>query len=147
MAIRVLLADDSDVMRVAIVRVLMEHPAIEFVGEAVTFAETLRQAAALKPDVLLVDLHMPDEHGYEPEFLKMEFLTYAQHVLALSIWNDDKANELAAALGARALLDKAKLYYELVPAIKECGLSLVKKPGRRMSKKVAAASNQQDTSA
>jgi chemotaxis response regulator CheB len=56
--IKVLLADDSDVIRVAIVRLLMEEPAVEFVGEAVSFAETIRQTAILKPDVLLIDLHL-----------------------------------------------------------------------------------------
>jgi DNA-binding NarL/FixJ family response regulator len=139
MPITVLLADDSDVMRTAIARLLKDDPGVEFLGAATTFAGALVQTAALKPDVLLLDLHMPDEDGYEPELLKAQFLQHTQHILAVSIWNDDKAKELAARFGALALLDKTKLFYELIPAIKECGLSVAKKPVRKASKKVSAA--------
>jgi hypothetical protein len=60
MSIKVLLADDSNVVRTAIVHILAQDP----VGEAATFAETLRLTAALKPDILVLDLHMPDEPEY-----------------------------------------------------------------------------------
>jgi DNA-binding NarL/FixJ family response regulator len=138
MPIRVLLADDSDVMRVAIVRLLMEEPSVEFVGETASFAEAVRQTAALRPDVLLIDLHMPDEYRYPPEVVKPQILLNTQHILAISIWNDEKARALAASFGAHVLLDKAKLFYELIPAIKECGLSIQKEPVRKKSKKAAA---------
>jgi chemotaxis response regulator CheB len=127
MPIKVLLADDSDVMRAAIVRVLLEDPSVEFVGEAVSFAETLRQTADLKPDVLLIDLHMPDEHDCPPEFVKPQFLQHTQHVIAISVWNDEKAKALAESFGARMLLDKTKLFHELIPAIKGCGAELSEK--------------------
>jgi DNA-binding NarL/FixJ family response regulator len=45
MPIRLVLADDSDVMRPAIVRLLNDEPRIELVGEATSFAETLQLAA------------------------------------------------------------------------------------------------------
>jgi len=60
MAIRVLIADDSDVMRAAIARTLTADPDLEVVGEAASFAETLKQASTLNPDIVLLDLHMPD---------------------------------------------------------------------------------------
>jgi PleD family two-component response regulator len=74
MSIRVLLADSSDVMRLAIVRVLREEPLIELVGEVTNFAEALQLSAALKPDVLLLDPHMPDEREYPPELVKPQVL-------------------------------------------------------------------------
>jgi chemotaxis response regulator CheB len=49
-SIKVLLADGNDVMRPVIAKVLKEEPAVELVGEAANFAETLQMAAALKPD-------------------------------------------------------------------------------------------------
>ena len=58
MSIRVLLADDNGVMRPVVAKVLREGPAVELVGEATRLAETLQMAAALKPDVLLLELHM-----------------------------------------------------------------------------------------
>jgi DNA-binding NarL/FixJ family response regulator len=117
MSIRVLLADGSDVMRLAIVRVLKEEPLIKLVGEATNFAETLQLSAALKPDVLLLDPHMPDEREYPAVWVKPQVLLNTKCVVAISFWNDADARDLAETFGATALLDKTKLYSELIPAI------------------------------
>ena len=87
MSTGVLLADDSSVMRNAIVRLLKDEPSCEVVGEASGFAETIKLAAVLKPDVLLLDLHMPDEREYPPHVVRLKIRGHAQHILALSIWN------------------------------------------------------------
>lgn len=118
MPIRVLLADNSDVMRSSIVRIFAEDPELELVGEATNFAETLQLTAALKPDILVLDLHMPDEDEYSPPVVKSQVLLSIDCILAISIWNDNKAKALADSLGAKTLLDKAKLYSELIPSIK-----------------------------
>jgi DNA-binding NarL/FixJ family response regulator len=114
MSIKVLLADDSNVVRTAIVHILAQDP----VGEAATFAETLRLTTALKPDILVLDLHMPDEPEYSPQIVKSQVLHSIDCILAISIWNDEQAKALADRLGAKTLLDKTKLYSELIPAIK-----------------------------
>ena len=54
MFIKVLLADGNAVMRPVIAKVLKEEPAVQLVGEATSFAETLQMTAALKPDALAV---------------------------------------------------------------------------------------------
>ena len=61
MSIKVLLADGNAVMRPVIAKVLREEPAVELVGEATNLAETLQMTAALKPDVLLLELHFDDD--------------------------------------------------------------------------------------
>jgi DNA-binding NarL/FixJ family response regulator len=119
MPIRLVLADDSDVMRPAIVRLLKDEPRIELVGEATSFAETLQLAAGLKPDVLLLDLHMRDEREYRPELVKSQILLHTKCVVAISLYNDDDARALAESFGAHVLLDKMTLYSELIPAIKQ----------------------------
>jgi DNA-binding NarL/FixJ family response regulator len=119
MPIKVLLADGSDVMRPAIVRVLTEEPLIELIGEATCFAETLQLTAALKPDVLLLDPHMSDELDYPPEVVKPQVLLNTKCILAISFWNDADARDLAETFGATAFLDKTKLYSELIPAIRQ----------------------------
>jgi DNA-binding NarL/FixJ family response regulator len=131
MSTKVLLADDSDIMRGAIARVLNEEPGLELVGEAANFAETMQLTAMLKPDVLLLDLHMPDENEYPPQFVKFQLLRHKVCILALSVWNDEKARALAGSFGARAFLDKTNLYSTLIPAIKEHCLPVPKKPLRR----------------
>jgi DNA-binding NarL/FixJ family response regulator len=118
-SIKVLLADDSDVMRRAIVTLLNEESSIELVGEAKGFAETIQLANALKPDVLLMDLHMSDEREYSPESVIVQLSTHAGCIVAMSVWNDEKAKALAERFGARVLLDKTNLYAELISAIKQ----------------------------
>ena len=119
MPIKVLLADDNDVMRRAIVKILNEEPSTELVGEAKGFAETIQLASALKPDVLLMDLHMSDEREYSPESVKVQLSMHAGCVVAISVWNDEEAKALAKRFGARVLLDKVNLYSELISAIKQ----------------------------
>lgn len=118
MATKVLLPDDSDVMRAAIARLLKEEPGIELVGEASTFAEMIQLTATLNPDILLLDLYMPDEHEWSPEFVKAQVAQHRPCIIAISVSIDEKAHGLAASFGARVLLDKTKLFLELMPAIK-----------------------------
>ena len=65
-----------------------------------------------------MDLHMSDEHAYPPELVRAKISPHAACVLAISVWNDDKARALAERLGAKVLLDKANLYSSLLPAIR-----------------------------
>ena len=63
---KVLIADDSEIMRTAIRKLLQEESNIRVVGEAATFAETVQMIADFKPDVLVLDLHMPEKRNYPP---------------------------------------------------------------------------------
>jgi DNA-binding NarL/FixJ family response regulator len=64
MSLKVLVADDNKVVRSSIVRILKQNPDVEVVGEAINYAQTMELTAALKPDVLLLDLLMPDEGDF-----------------------------------------------------------------------------------
>ena len=132
MSIKVLLADGNAVMRPVIAKVLKEEPSVELVGEATNFAETLQRTAALKPDVLLLELHFDDEREYPAEVVRAQVLLHAKCVLAISLWNDTEAKSLAESLGASVLLDKANLYSELIPAIKQfCPKVTIMKTSKR----------------
>ncbi len=62
---RVLLADDQTLFRVGLAGLLAADPRIEIVGQAGTGAEAVELAAALQPDVVLMDLQMPEMDGIE----------------------------------------------------------------------------------
>lgn len=63
--VRVLIADDQTLFRSGLARLLSEDPRISLVGEAADGLEAVKQAAALKPDVVLMDLKMPGMDGVE----------------------------------------------------------------------------------
>jgi DNA-binding NarL/FixJ family response regulator len=63
--LRVLIADDHPVFRDGLRTLLASVPETEVVGEASTGDEAIAQAAALQPDVILMDLHMPGHNGIE----------------------------------------------------------------------------------
>ena len=116
MPIKVLLADDSDIMREAVRKLLAEEPRIQIVGEASTFASAMQMVADFKPDVLLLDLHMPQKRELPAHVVKNQ-LSCIKYTLAISFANDEEAKSLAASYGAVALLDKMSLYSQLLPAI------------------------------
>jgi DNA-binding NarL/FixJ family response regulator len=131
MSIKVLIADDSAVVRQAIRRVLdNKKPEIEVVGEAADYAQTVQMKNDLKPQVILLDIHMPDEKRIDLKNVGSQ-LNHGSQILAISLWRDADAQALAKLLGAATLLDKAELGTSLVPAImqlagvSEIGQSLV----------------------
>jgi two-component system response regulator DesR len=117
MKISVLLADDSEVVRRVIADILKIDPEIELVAECVSFAQTMEIAARLRPQVIILDVHMGDERAVTPAQLKSGFV--GSRLLAISIWKDEETRVLAESIGAVALLDKTKLVYELIPAIRK----------------------------
>jgi DNA-binding NarL/FixJ family response regulator len=117
-AIKIVVADDMVVIRLAIVGLLKTDPQLDVVGEADSFEKTFELITTAKPDVLILDLHMRDERQYSPEDVKMKVLQEVGCILAVSVWNDNEAQALAGKLGAVTLLDKAHLFAELIPAIK-----------------------------
>ena len=63
--IRVLIADDHPFVRAGVAALLTSAEGIELVGQAVDGAEVVRTADALKPDVILMDVDMPEQSGFE----------------------------------------------------------------------------------
>jgi DNA-binding NarL/FixJ family response regulator len=116
MKIRVLLADDSEIMRKVIAGLLRDDPEIELVAECGSFAQTMERASKLHPQVIVLDIHMGDERTVTPSQLKFGLI--GSRLLAISIWKDDETKALADTIGAATLLDKANLATELTPAIK-----------------------------
>ena len=63
--VRVLIADDQTLFRSGLARLLEEDPRVQIIGQAADGAEVVKRAAALKPDVVLMDLKMPNVDGIE----------------------------------------------------------------------------------
>ena len=118
MPITVLLSDDKEVMRSSIRLLLVSDPGIRIVGEAANFQQTIQRAVDLKPQIVVMDLHMPDDSSVSPQEIKSLFSTLGSRLIAISFWNDEGTQALAESLGAVTLLDKMRLTTDLIPAIK-----------------------------
>jgi DNA-binding NarL/FixJ family response regulator len=118
--IRVLLADDSAIVRRGIRQLLSTQSEIEIVGESVNFAQTVQMARALSPQVLVLDLHLPDDDNMTVQEIE-SLLDRGLQVLAISVWNPQESAELAEGLGAAAFLDKANLADTLIPTVMQLG--------------------------
>ncbi len=112
MCVRVFLADDAEVIRKAIRRLLSDREDIAVVGEAANIRETIQKTAELHPDLIILDVHMP-----APNEIKSSL--NGAKVLAITFGTEDLEEELLGGLGAVKLLDKMDLADQLIPAILE----------------------------
>jgi DNA-binding NarL/FixJ family response regulator len=87
MPIKVLLADAGDMMRAPMRQILTEEPSIEIVGEAPSFTAAIQMVADIKPEVLLLDLHLPEKCNFVPDFVRSQ-LRSVPNPLALALSND-----------------------------------------------------------
>lgn len=97
--IRVLLVDDHALFRSGIKSLLQRHPEFEIVGEAGDGMEGVKRAAQLRPDVVLLDLHMPGLSGRDAAAMMTEEAP-GSRVLMLTVSED--AEDLIETLRAGA---------------------------------------------
>src|SRR3989475_6859744 len=64
-SIRLLIVDDHKVVRLGLHTLMSRHNGIEVIGEAGTSTAAVEQTARLKPDVVLMDVRLPDGNGFE----------------------------------------------------------------------------------
>ncbi|GAB3830894.1 response regulator [Dactylosporangium cerinum] len=114
--IRVLLADDHPMFRYGLRAALSSDPAVEIVGEASDGADAVRQAVELGPDVVVMDLTMPQLNGVEAT---RRILQRRPEVAILVVTMfDDSASVLAAVrAGARGYLVKGADRDEMLRAV------------------------------
>jgi two-component system response regulator NreC len=116
--IRVLIVDDHAVVRSGIRLLLAREPDIEPVGEAGTGREAIFEARSLKPDVILMDVVMPDQTGLEA----LPTLLHEQpgvKVLLLSMQDDPRYVREAFGAGASGYVLKEAADAEVVNAVRE----------------------------
>jgi chemotaxis response regulator CheB len=115
MLVRVLIADDSALMRAAVRRVLSGEPGIEIVGEACNVAEMIEMRNQFAPDIVIMDLCMADESRIPAT----ELSSGDSRLLAISAVDAAEGSQKAKELGASAFLDKLWLRTTLIPKIFE----------------------------
>ncbi len=116
MTVRVVVADDHPIVRDGLRALLASLPDMEMVGEATTGREAVRSAVADRPDVIVMDLRMPDLDGTTAT---AEICRVAPDVavLVLTMLDDDDSVFAAMRAGARGYLVKGASQQEIVRAI------------------------------
>jgi DNA-binding NarL/FixJ family response regulator len=114
--VRVLLVDDQALFREALATLLEVRPEIEVVGEAANGAEAIDKVAILRPDVVLMDLHMPVLDGIAAA-RRLRVEQPDTRVLALTTFDDDEDVFAALRAGAAGYLLKDVTSDRLVEAL------------------------------
>lgn len=117
MTIRVLVADDHDLVRTGIIRMLSDSDDIDVIGEADCGASAVNQSKNLNPDVVLLDIAMPNLNGIDAT-KKIKQSTNAK-VLAVSVHNQSPYPSMLLKAGADGYITKGTPPSEMIVAIKK----------------------------
>jgi len=116
--IRLLLVDDQPLVRRGLGMRLHLEPDMQIIGEASTGREALSMAQALSPDVVLMDVEMPDMDGIEAT-AALRATASTSAVVILSIHDDPQLRVRAQAAGAVAFVEKRGTIDSLLAAIRQ----------------------------
>jgi DNA-binding NarL/FixJ family response regulator len=115
-AARILVVDDHDIVRQGVCALVTSQPDWEICGEARSGREAISMAADLKPDVIIMDLLMPDLNGLDAARQIKKHLPSVE-VLVLSGHEDSDLIQSVFDAGIRAYIFKSQARTHLVPAV------------------------------
>ena len=116
MATRILIADDHGVLRAGLAAILNDEPGFDVIGEAATSEDALRLSVETLPDLVLMDLNMPEMGGIEATRRIRENLPQVR-VLILTLFEDISLVREAIQAGAGGYILKRAVKAELIGAI------------------------------
>jgi DNA-binding NarL/FixJ family response regulator len=115
--IRILVVDDHPVVRQGVVGLVGGHPDMRVVGEASNGREAIQQFRAHHPDVVLMDLQMPEMNGLDALMAIRDEAPEAR-IIVLTTYAGDAQVLRAIKAGARGYLLKSALHRELLETIR-----------------------------
>jgi DNA-binding NarL/FixJ family response regulator len=116
-AVRVFLVDDHEVVRRGVAEVLEDDPGIQVVGEAGSAAEALARVPAVRPDVVVVDMRLPDGDGAEV-CARLMARVPGLRCLVLTSYSDEDAVAAAVQAGVAGFVLKQVRGSALVSAVR-----------------------------
>lgn len=119
-ALRILVAEDHPLFRKGMISLLSSVPEFEVVGEAATGEEAVARSAELQPDVVLMDLQMPEVNGIEATRRILQE-NASVRVLVVTLFEDNDSVFMALRAGARGYVLKDADEEEMVLAIRAVG--------------------------
>lgn len=137
--IKILIVDDIADTRDGIKRMVQFDQNIEVIGFAKSGQEAIEQTVKLKPDVIIMDINMPDMDGITATESILKKVPFAK-VVFLSVQSDTNYMRRAMAVGARDFLSKPPNIDELIGAIQRAGKLAQEERAKFEQQKAAAAS-------
>lgn len=151
MSIKILLVEDQKLMRIGIKSLFNEYPEMEIIGEADCAKEAIEKAKLIKPDVILMDLGLPDSNGIEATKKILEHNNNIKIIILTShITEEEVTNSLQAGANAYVIKDTPTEYLmnvikmvksgamwldpQIVPFIKDKNCGII--PSRQLSRTV-----------
>ena len=116
MSMRILIVDDHGVLRAGLAALLDSEADFEVVGEAEDGSQAVSQAAQLQPDVVLMDINLPDFNGIEATRRILEIVPEAR-ILILTVHDDKSLLQEAVREGAAGYILKQAVKTELIHAL------------------------------
>jgi DNA-binding NarL/FixJ family response regulator len=123
--LRILIADDNEMVRRGIALLLSQESGWSVCGEATNSDEVLNRAEALRPELVLLDVSMPGIDGLQVTHRLKHRLPHTQFII-ISQHDPHQLRPLALEAGAAECIDKARLATDLLPAIRKIA---AQKPG------------------
>jgi len=114
--LRILVADDHDIIRRGLKQLLTSRPGWEVCGEATTGREAVRLAQELKPDIVVMDISMPELNGLEAA-QKIHAMMPKLGIVILTLHFSDQLVRNIVAAGARGYIMKSDADADLVSAV------------------------------
>lgn len=114
--VRVLVADDSALVRERLIALLSDLEGIEIVGQACTPGETLGSVQKSEPDVVVLDLRMIDRHGLEV-VKEIKATTIRPAIIVLSTFPYPQYRKKCEQMGADFFLDKTTDIHQVAELI------------------------------
>ena len=115
-ALRILVADDHEIVRRGVCTLLQSHPGWQICGEAINGTQAVELASQLKPDVVVLEISMPEMGGLDAARLILQ-RNEKQKILFLTIVDSDELVRKALEMGIRGFVQKSDAARELVSAI------------------------------
>jgi two-component system response regulator NreC len=114
--IKLLIADDHAILRHGLRRILEAEPDMSVIGEAATGMDAVKRARQLKPDVVIMDISMPEQDGIES--MRQILKSLPSRVLLLTVHLEHQFISEAVSAGAAGYLAKDTLDQELVSGVR-----------------------------
>jgi DNA-binding NarL/FixJ family response regulator len=118
--LRILVAEDHPLFRKGMISLLSSVPEFEVIGEAATGEEAVVRAAQLQPDVILMDLQMPQVNGIEATRRILQE-SPSVRILVVTLFEDEDSVFMALRAGARGYVLKDADEEDVVHAIRAVG--------------------------